>query len=137
MIRKSAVRIVAGAVLALVPSGSAVLAGAALDSALTQYREQSGQDFSADRGRAFFLARPGSGKAETPSCTSCHGSSPLAGGQTRAGKPIEPMALSQTPERYAEAKKREKWFRRNCKSVLGRACSAQEKGDFLTFMRSQ
>ncbi len=122
---------------ALVLSATPAMAGAALDNALAQYRQQSSEDFSVARGRDFFLAKPGSGKAETPSCTSCHGPTPLRGGPTRAGKAIAPMALSQTPERYVDAKKREKWFRRNCRSVLGRACSAQEKGDFLTFMRSQ
>jgi hypothetical protein len=125
------------AVLILVLNAAQAPAGTALDSALAQYRQQSGEDFSSQRGRAFFLARPGGGKAETPSCTTCHGPSPRQGGETRAGKVIAPMALSRTPDRYAVAKKREKWFRRNCKGVLGRVCSAREKGDFLTFMRSQ
>jgi hypothetical protein len=47
------------------------------------------------------------------------------------------MALSKTSDRYANPKKIEKWFRRNCKSVLGRICSAREKGDFILFMTSQ
>jgi len=29
-----------------------------------------------------------------------------------------------------------KWFRRNCKTVLGRECTAQEKGDILTYLSS-
>jgi hypothetical protein len=28
----------------------------------------------------------------------------------------------------------EKWFKRNCSDVLGRACSAQEKGDLLAWL---
>jgi len=47
------------------------------------------------------------------------------------------MAVSKTPDRYIDMKKVEKWFRRNCKSVLGRVCTSLEKGDFLTFMSSQ
>jgi hypothetical protein len=47
------------------------------------------------------------------------------------------MAVSTTPDRYTDAAKVAKWFRRNCKSVLGRECTAQEKGDFLAFMISQ
>jgi len=46
------------------------------------------------------------------------------------------MAVSVNPERYQTLKKVEKWFRRNCKSVLGRECTVTEKGDFLTFMKN-
>jgi hypothetical protein len=31
----------------------------------------------------------------------------------------------------------EKWLRRNCNWTLGRECSAREKGDLLSFLRSQ
>ncbi len=93
--------------------------------------------FSAQRGAAFFAARHASGKPETPSCTTCHGPSPRAGGRTRAGKAIAPMAVSVSPERYSDPAKTAKWFRRNCRSVLGRACTAREKGDFITFMSTQ
>jgi hypothetical protein len=44
------------------------------------------------------------------------------------------MAVSVTPTRYLDPAKVEKWFRRNCNEVLGRACSPQEKGDWLTYM---
>ena len=93
--------------------------------------------FSAERGRMLFFSRPATGKPDTPSCTSCHSDSPVTVGQTRAGKEIAPMALSRTPDRDTESKKLAKWFRRNCKSVLGRVCTAMEKGDFLTFMATQ
>ena len=55
---------------------------------------------------------------------------------TRAGKTIEPMAVSASPSRFTDIAKTEKWFGRNCKTVLGRACSAQEKGDFITYLSS-
>lgn len=93
--------------------------------------------FSAQRGHAFFLARPATGKPGTPSCTSCHAADPNRPGTTRAGKAIAPMALSRTPDRFSDPEKIEKWFRRNCNSVLGRTCSAVEKGDFITFMISR
>ena len=93
--------------------------------------------FSAERGKAFFLARHKGGKPATPSCTTCHTDSPLKAGKTRTGKVIQPMALSKTPDRYSDPEKVEKWFRRNCKSVLGRECTPREKGDFLTYMISQ
>lgn len=99
--------------------------------------DPSFSDFSAEKGKAFFLENHTGGKPETPSCTSCHTKDPKTAGQTRAGKAIEPMALSVSPTRYSDKDKVEKWFRRNCNSVLGRACSALEKGNFITFMQTQ
>lgn len=95
------------------------------------------EGFSADRGKALFLNNYASGKPETPACTSCHTKSPTQAGQTRAGKAIAPMATSISPDRYNDKKKVEKWFRRNCNSVLGRLCTSLEKGDFITFMKTQ
>jgi hypothetical protein len=92
--------------------------------------------FSAERGRAFFLARNTGGSADTPSCTTCHTADPTRTGQLRTGKDIAPMAVSKTPDRFTDPAKVEKWFTRNCQSVLGRACTAAEKGDFITFMSS-
>lgn len=103
----------------------------------TRMQDPSFKGFSAARGQSLFSANHNSGKPETPSCTSCHSANPLSSGQTRAGKDIAPMALSKSPERYQDLKKVEKWFRRNCNSVLGRTCTAREKGDFLTFMMQQ
>ena len=47
------------------------------------------------------------------------------------------MALSAKGDRYTDIAETEKWFKRNCDSVLGRQCTAAEKGDFITFMISQ
>ena len=122
---------------------SGLVAAAPLQENIARYaaEEKAGNKgfiaFSAERGRTLFLSRPATGKPDTPSCTSCHTDTPLAVGLTRAGKEIAPMALSMTPDRYGDDKKLEKWFRRNCKSVLGRVCTPLEKGDFLTFMSTQ
>jgi hypothetical protein len=93
--------------------------------------------FSADRGKALHTQNFASGKANTPACTSCHGKDTRAAGRTLVGKQIDPMALSVSPSRYTDPVKVEKWFKRNCTEVLGRECSAQEKGDWLSFMFSQ
>lgn len=90
--------------------------------------------FSAERGAAFYAARQSGGGIDTPSCTTCHGPSPTDKGQTRAGKPIEPMAVSVIPDRFTDPAKVDKWFERNCQSVLGRVCTPLEKGDVLTFL---
>lgn len=92
--------------------------------------------FSVERGKTLFSTKFTTGKPDTPSCSTCHTMDPRAQGKTRAGKVIEPMAVSRTPARFTKPKKVAKWFRRNCKSVIGRACTATEKGDYITFMNS-
>ena len=93
--------------------------------------------FSAERGEHLFRTNFSTGKPDTPSCTTCHTTNARNIGQTRAGKDIEPMAASANPKRYSDQAKTEKWFGRNCNNVLGRECTATEKGDFITFMLSQ
>jgi len=111
---------------------------AILDGLAVQARAEPGfTGFSADRGRSLFVTEFKSGKVDTPSCTSCHGTNPALGGRTRAGKDIDPMAVSKTPQRYTDPEKVGKWFERNCDNVLARPCTAKEKGDFITFMMGQ
>ncbi|MGE3541701.1 MAG: DUF1924 domain-containing protein [Candidatus Tectimicrobiota bacterium] len=124
--------------------GSAVVgADPRRDAILAEFLAQARQaepgfaGFSAERGVAFYQATHTGGKQGTGSCTACHGPSPQHPGQTRAGKTIEPMAVSKTPVRYTDKATVEKWFTRNCQDVLGRACTAREKGDFLTYMLGQ
>lgn len=116
------------------PARDSIIAGIKAEAKAT---DPSFSGFSAERGKAFFEASQSGGKPATPSCTSCHGKTPFATGQTRAGKIIEPMAVSKTPARFTDPEKVGKWFRRNCNSVLGRECTAVEKGDYLIFMMSQ
>ena len=87
--------------------------------------------FSPQRGEALFKATHGS----EWSCASCHTSNPLASGKhAKTGKPIAPLAPAANPERFTDAGTVDKWFRRNCNDVLGRACTAQEKGDVLRYL---
>ncbi|MBX3603683.1 MAG: DUF1924 domain-containing protein [Piscinibacter sp.] len=84
-----------------------------------------------DRGRAFFATRG----TRDWSCASCHGSTPVQTGKHAAtGKAILPLAPAFNAERFTDAAKTEKWFRRNCNDVLGRACSAGEKADVLAWL---
>lgn len=120
----------------------AVLA-AARDDLLAQYATAAKvssspfSGFSAMRGEKLHVTKFSGGKQETPACTSCHADSPRSAGRTPAGKPIEAVAVSVTPARYTDPAKVEKWFKRNCSDVLGRDCTALEKGDWLTYMISQ
>lgn len=93
-------------------------------------------DFSAERGKSFFQGQHAGGKAETPSCTSCHTTDLTKLGKTRAGKEIAPMAASVNPKRFTDPAEVEKWFRRNCGDVLGRECTNAEKGDVLAYLLS-
>jgi cytochrome c peroxidase len=129
--------------LALAVSGALMLAAAVVanplrDAILQGYASQAGvSSFSASTGGEMFLSQNTGGKPATPSCSTCHTTNPRGQGRTRVGKLIEPMAVSANPERFTDPAKVEKWFRRNCTSVLGRECTAEEKGNFITFMISQ
>jgi hypothetical protein len=92
--------------------------------------------FSAERGASFYRATHQTKEGPT-ACATCHGASPQDRGQTRLGKAIDPIAVSRNPARFTDAENVEKWFKRNCGEVLGRACTAAEKGDFITFMSGQ
>lgn len=103
---------------------------------LATYASEAGAEASPERGQAFFVASHTGGKPDTPSCTTCHTADPGAAGQARTGKPIEPLAPSVNPERFTDREFTEKWFGRNCNSVLGRDCTASEKADVVAWLSS-
>jgi hypothetical protein len=89
------------------------------------------QGFSAERGKSFY----GNKQKHDLSCSSCHTDNPAAEGKhAETGKLIKPFAPAANPERFTDMKKVKKWFRRNCNDVLDRECTAQEKGDLLTYL---
>jgi Domain of unknown function (DUF1924) len=122
---------------------SAAIADPARDAILAALAAKAKSDnpaftgFSVDAGKAFWFATQSGGKPDTPSCTTCHTQDPKASGKTRAGKAIAPMAVSVTPRRFTDTAEVEKWFLRNCNGVLGRECSAAEKGNVITYLSSQ
>ena len=95
-------------------------------------QEQPGfAGFSAARGQAFFNSTHG----REWSCSSCHTRHPASEGRhARTDKPIAPLAPAVNTERFTRTDKVEKWFKRNCNDVLGRACTPAEKGDVLTYL---
>lgn len=111
----------------------------AVDDLLAQYRSQGAQSFSADRAQQQWIQEFRDPKThEARSCTTCHGKDfKKSGKHATTGKIIEPMAPSVNRERLTDAKHIEKWFKRNCTWVLDRECTAQEKGDYLTFLQQQ
>jgi len=107
---------------------------------LKQYETQAKQEnpafsgFSAERGASFFRTEHAHSTGTKVSCSTCHTADPRNQGKTRANKIIEPMATIANPQRFTDAAKVEKWFGRNCKDVLERACTAQEKGDYIQYL---
>jgi hypothetical protein len=95
------------------------------------YTAQAGAPAQPGRGQQFFTAVHG----RDWSCSSCHGAEPTQGGRHAAtGKPIAPLAPAANPQRFTDAAKAEKWFRRNCNDVLKRECTAAEKADVLAWL---
>ena len=97
------------------------------------YTAKAGAPANAQRGQQFFTTRHG----REWSCSSCHGAVPTrAGSHAATGKAIAALAPAANAERFADAAKTEKWFRRNCNDVAGRECSAAEKADVLGWLRT-
>ena len=104
---------------------------------LQKYAAEAGVTPSAEKGKTFFLADHGTGKPKTPSCVTCHTRDPNKAGKTRTGKLIEPLAPKANATRFTDTAFVEKWFGRNCKSVVGRPCSASEKANMLAWLTKQ
>ena len=88
---------------------------------------------STARGESFFRQEHAAAK-QAAACAGCHSADPRRSGRTRANKAIEPLAPVANPARFTDPAKVEKWFGRNCGDVLGRACSAAEKADFIAWL---
>ncbi|TNF60740.1 MAG: DUF1924 domain-containing protein [Burkholderiales bacterium] len=100
---------------------------------LARWSAEAGAPASASRGQAFFTARHGG----EWSCASCHGQPPTADGKhANTGKVIAPLAPAFNARAFTDSAKVDKWFRRNCKDVLARECSAAEKADVLAYLSS-
>jgi cytochrome c553 len=97
-------------------------------------KQQAGFRPQAGRGGSLYAQRFGV-SATLPACVTCHGDDPAKPGRHAVtGKDIKPLAPAANAERLADAAKVEKWFRRNCKEVVGRECVPAEKADFIAFL---
>lgn len=98
---------------------------------LAHYSAQAGVPAQAPRGQQLFTLKHG----KEWSCASCHGALPTTQGQhASTGKAIKPLAPAFNPQSFTDEAQTEKWFRRNCKDVMGRECSANEKADVLAWL---
>ena len=124
--------------LALVTAAMALAAAPAMAATspseqMAAYAAQGGGAAQAVRGQAFFTTKHG----KDWSCSTCHTATPTVDGKhASTGKVIAPMAPAFNAERFTDAAKTEKWFRRNCNDVVGRECSPAEKADVLSWLLS-
>ena len=100
---------------------------------LAGYAAKAGAPAVAERGRQLFTSPHG----REWSCATCHGVPPTQPGKhASTGKTIAPLAPAFDAQRFTDAAKVEKWFKRNCNDVLNRPCTAREKGDVLEYLIS-
>jgi hypothetical protein len=125
------------AVLAMLCAASllAPIAAAGADTSpaqqLARFAAEAGAPGDPARGRAFFTTRQGG----EWSCASCHGATPtVAGRHAGTGRTIEPLAPAARPAAFTDAAKVDKWFRRNCRDVAARECTAGEKADVVAWL---
>jgi mono/diheme cytochrome c family protein len=126
-----------------VAAATPALAGTAQQPVLDHYLAEARKadpgfaGFQPARGEALFRSRH-TFNADAPSCTTCHTDNPAAVGRhAKTGRPIDPVAVSANPKRFTDLAEVEKRFTRDCKSILGRECTAAEKGDYVSFMAAR
>jgi cytochrome b len=89
--------------------------------------------FSAAEGKKLYTTEHVQ-DGQKASCATCHTANPRAQGRSPAGKIVDPLSPAVNPTRFSDPAETEKWFKRNCKQVLGRECTAEEKGHFVTYV---
>jgi hypothetical protein len=126
-------------ILAAAMLGAATMSAqaGALDDLLASFRQQGAGEFSADAGKALWVKSfPSPEGGPDRRCATCHTEDLKATGKhATTGKAIDPLAPSVNAKRLTDRKEMEKWLARNCKWVLGRECTPQEKGDALAYIR--
>ena len=111
------------------------MAGNDIDNLVTMYTTKDTVTGSVEQGQLLWQKKfKGKGNAER-SCVSCHTDNLTTQGKhIKTNKAIKPMAPSVNADRLTDARKVEKWFKRNCKWTIGRECTTQEKIDLLVYI---
>lgn len=131
MSNSTSILALAAAALSWLPAIVPAQAATGPQQQLERWRSEGAQAFSAVRGRTLF----NDSSRSDWSCTTCHTADPRREGRhATTSKPIAALAPSANPQRFTDAAKVEKWFRRNCRDVLGRECTPTEKGDVLSWL---
>lgn len=111
-------------------------AKAASDYGIYAKRLNPESTLSAEAGRAFYTKKVDVAGKDL-SCSACHTDNPAnTGKHNETGKAIKPMAPSVNPKRFSNIQKSAAGFTKHCKDLYGKDCSAQDKGDFITYLLS-
>jgi hypothetical protein len=125
----------------LLISGLLLAGGARADAVsdlVAEYKAAGAGPFSAAAGATFWRQEHPASDGAARSCQTCHTTDLRhAGKHAVTGKRIDPLGPSVNRERLTKTTQIEKWLGRNCKWTLGRECTAQEKGDVLSFLQTQ
>lgn len=113
------------------PATQAWAANTSASAQLQRWSAEAGGPGQAERGRQLFNAKHGG----EWSCASCHHTPPTTEGKhASTGKAIAPLAPAFNAKAFTDEAKVDKWFRRNCKDVFSRECTAAEKADVLAYL---
>jgi mono/diheme cytochrome c family protein len=94
----------------------------------------SSTGLSAEDGKNFFN-RELTIKGKQVACASCHTTNPADNGKHMVtGKPIRPLSPAVNDKRFTSVDKVEKNFTKHCNDIIGRDCTAQEKGNFIAYL---
>jgi hypothetical protein len=100
---------------------------------LQRWTAEAGAPGQAERGKTFFGSKHGG----EWSCATCHNAPPTQEGKhPNTGKVVPVLAPAFNAQAFTDTAKVDKWFRRNCKDVLSRECTAAEKADVLAYLLS-
>ena len=96
--------------------------------------DPASKGLSADDGKAFFN-RELTIRGKQIACASCHTANPAdAGKHAVTKKVIQPLAPAANAKRFSNLDKVEKNFEKHCLDIIGRDCTAQEKGNFIAYL---
>lgn len=124
---------IGGGLLGWALSPATMAADTSPGAQLERFSAEAARPGNVQAGQQFFLKKHGNDW----SCASCHGEVPVRSGRhASTGKALEPLAPAVNAKSLTDVARVDKWFRRNCKDVLGRECSAGEKADVLAWLIS-
>ncbi len=90
--------------------------------------------FIPELGRNFFK-REFTLKGKQVSCSSCHTDNPANTGKHMVtGKPIKPLSPVVEKNRFSNVDKIEEKFVEHCNEIIGRDCTAVEKGNYIAYL---
>lgn len=124
-------------ILTVFLAGLVVSAAQAADTTpqaqLEKWAAAAGRAGDASKGDLVFNQKHG----DVWSCASCHNSPPTSAGKhASTSKPIKPLAPAFNTEAFTDTAKIDKWFKRNCRDVMKRECTPEEKVDVLAYLLS-